>query len=57
VRSIRALVLRLARENPAWGYRRRYGELLVFGVKVAPSTVREILRKAGIDLSLRLVEP
>jgi putative transposase len=49
VRSIRALVLRLARENPAWGYRRLHGELLVLGVKVAPSTVWEILREAGID--------
>src|SRR5258706_7520214 len=49
VRSIRALVLRLARENPSWGYRRLHGELLVLGVKVAPSTVWEILREAGID--------
>ncbi|MGH3374955.1 MAG: integrase core domain-containing protein [Actinoallomurus sp.] len=49
VRSIRALVLRLARENPGWGYRRLHGELLVLGVKVAPSTVWEILREAGID--------
>jgi transposase len=49
VRSIRALVLRLARENSSWGYRRVHGELLVLGVKVAPSTVWEILREAGID--------
>jgi putative transposase len=39
VRSIRALVLRLAHENSSWGYRRIHGELLVLGVKVAPSTV------------------
>jgi transposase InsO family protein len=49
VHSIRALVLRLVRENPGWGYRRLHGELLVLGVKVAPSTVWEILRDAGID--------
>jgi transposase InsO family protein len=49
VRSIRALVLRLARENSSWGYRRIHGELLVLGVKVAPSTVWEILKDAGID--------
>src|SRR5215467_2806930 len=48
VRSIRLLVLRLARENPGWGYRRLHGELLVLGVKVAPSTVWELLREAGI---------
>jgi transposase len=49
VRSIRTLVLRLARENSSWGYRRIHGELLVLGIKVAASTVREILREAGID--------
>jgi transposase InsO family protein len=48
VRSIRLLVLRLARENPNWGYRRIHGELLVLGVKVAASTVWEILKDAGI---------
>ena len=48
-RSIRALVLRLVRENPQWGYRRVHGELLVLGVKVAASTVWEILQDAGID--------
>jgi transposase InsO family protein len=49
VRSIRALVLRLVAENPSWGYRRVHGELLTLGVKVAASTVWEILRAAGID--------
>jgi transposase len=49
VRSIRTLVLRLARENSGWGYRRIHGELLVLGVKVAASTVWEILSEAGID--------
>jgi putative transposase len=49
LRSIRALVLRLARENGSWGYRRVHGELLTLGVKVAPSTVWEILHEAGID--------
>ncbi|KJY27634.1 helix-turn-helix domain-containing protein, partial [Streptomyces sp. NRRL S-495] len=51
VRSIRALVLRLAAENPGWGYRRLHGELLVLGVKAAASTVWEILQKAGIPPS------
>jgi putative transposase len=49
VRAIRALVLRLVRENPSWGYRRVHGELLVLGVKIAASTVWEILKDAGID--------
>ncbi|MET8406127.1 integrase [Streptomyces sp900116325] len=49
LRSIRALVLRLAQENPSWGYRRIHGELLVRGIKVAAFTVWEILNEAGID--------
>jgi transposase InsO family protein len=42
-------VLRLARENPCWGYRRIHGELLALGIEVAASTVWEILRQAGVD--------
>ncbi|MEU7894078.1 integrase core domain-containing protein [Nonomuraea sp. NPDC049152] len=49
--SIRLLVLRLARENPSWGYRRIHGELVVLGVTVAASTVWEILKDHGIDPS------
>ena len=48
VHSVRALVLRLAKENPNWGYRRLHGELLVLEVKVAASTVWGILKEAGI---------
>jgi transposase len=47
-RNINALVLRLARENTDWGYRRIHGELAGLGVKIAASTVREILKNAGI---------
>jgi transposase len=49
IRSIRILILRLAKENPSWGYRRIHGELLVLGIKVAASTVWQILTDAGID--------
>jgi hypothetical protein len=42
-------VLRLASENSTCGYRRIHGELLVVGVRVAASTVWEILHEAGID--------
>jgi putative transposase len=48
-RRIRSLVLRLAKENSSWGYRRIHGELSALGIRVAPSTVWEILHRAGID--------
>ena len=46
---MRALVLEMARDNPAWGYRCIDGELTGLGYKVAPSTVWQILKDAGID--------
>jgi len=49
VASIRRLVLRLVRENPSWGYRRVHGELATLGIKVAASTVWEILKDEGIN--------
>ncbi|MFD8933230.1 integrase core domain-containing protein [Streptomyces mirabilis] len=48
IRSIRALVVRLAGENASWGYRRIHGELAALGIKVAASTVWEILKEHGI---------
>jgi putative transposase len=46
--EIRALVLRLARENPRWGYQRIVGELHGLGLAVSATTVRKILRQAGL---------
>src|SRR5215470_17304859 len=48
-RKVRSVVLRLARENESWGYRRIHGELAGLGIAVAPSTVWEILKNAGAD--------
>jgi putative transposase len=47
-REIRELVLRLARENPRWGYQRIVGELNGLGIAVSATTVKKILRQAGL---------
>src|SRR5499427_7353742 len=47
-RTVRSVVLRLARENESWGYRRIHGELAGLGIMIAPPAVWEILKSAGI---------
>src|SRR5204862_7356530 len=46
--SIRALILRLARENSSWGYLRIVGELRTLGIAVSGSYVRSVLARAGV---------
>jgi putative transposase len=48
-RNVRAVVLRLAREDESWGYRRIHGELAGLGIAVAPSAVWRILKSVGIE--------
>jgi putative transposase len=43
----RKLMLRLARENPRWGYQRLVGELNGLGINVSATSVRKLLREAG----------
>jgi putative transposase len=52
--QVRALVLRLAKENPTWGSRRIHGELCRLGYKgrIGSSTVWAILHRAGVDPAL-----
>jgi putative transposase len=55
--ELRQLVLRLASENPTWGYRRIHGELAGLGHQIAPSTVWSLLKRAGIDPAPRRSGP
>lgn len=47
--DVAALVVRLAKENPTWGYNRLEGMLANLGHKLCASTVANILREQGIE--------
>ncbi|MEU6721469.1 integrase core domain-containing protein [Nonomuraea sp. NPDC046802] len=55
--EVREAVLRLARENPTWGYQRITGELAGVGLRIPPSTVRDILKGAGLSPAPRRTRP
>jgi hypothetical protein len=55
--SIKRLILRLARENPRWGYLRIRGELLKLGIDVSVTTIATVLREGGLGPAPRQIGP
>lgn len=45
--NVRELILKIAKENPRWGYRRVHGELAKLGIKVSATAIRNLLRTNG----------
>jgi putative transposase len=48
-RSLRDLIVRLAVDNPQWGYKRIVGELKGLGIPVSATSVRKVLLEAGLQ--------
>jgi putative transposase len=46
--ELQQLVLRLAKENPRWGYKRIQGELQKLGISVSATAVRKLLASHGL---------
>ncbi|HEV8420523.1 MAG TPA: helix-turn-helix domain-containing protein, partial [Actinomycetota bacterium] len=56
-RAVRELILRMARENPRWGYLRIKGELLKLGITVSATTIANVLRRGGLGPAPRRIGP
>jgi putative transposase len=46
--QVQELILRLAKENPRWGYKRIQGELLKLSIKVSATAIRKLLGRRGL---------
>jgi putative transposase len=47
--EVQQLIIRLARENPTWGYQRIKGELLHLGIRASATAIRMTLRRHGLN--------
>ncbi|MGI8519016.1 MAG: integrase core domain-containing protein [Actinomycetota bacterium] len=56
-RTSKPLIVRFAKDNPRWGYRRVQGELKKLGHEVSAMTIRDVMRRSGLGPVLRGAGP
>src|SRR5439155_11939533 len=56
-RELEALIVRLARENPRWGYQRIVGELRKLGLRASATSIRSVLKRHRIPPAPRRADP